>query len=120
MTKEIERKEEKELIIRDSAGEPVGSALEDPRPWDESERIRSLYPGQPEREDTYVDTVPSCSALSGKDVSGESFEVSGESPGEKKDAAAGNAAIGKGQPEFKVHTGLRIGAASRISTMKWG
>ena len=48
MAKEIERKEEKDFIIRDGNGEPVGLAIDHPRPWDEGDRVRSLYPGQPQ------------------------------------------------------------------------
>ena len=95
MAKEIERKEEKDFIICDRDGEPVGLAIDHPRPWDEGERVRSLYPGQPEREDTYVDTIPVCSGLSGEGVSGE-----------KTDASTGNAAVGKGSAEDEENTVL--------------
>ena len=48
VAKEIERKEEKDFIIRDGNGEPVGLAIDHPCPWDEGDRVRSLYPGQPQ------------------------------------------------------------------------
>ena len=56
---------ETDCILTDDAGNPIALLGNSTNEMNETERIRALYPGQPEEEDTSDETMPAASDFSG-------------------------------------------------------
>ena len=56
---------ETDCILTDDGGNPIALLGTSTNEMNETERIRALYPGQPEEEDTSDETMPAASDFSG-------------------------------------------------------